>query len=68
MHIDYVRVYQEEGEESITCDPRQWLLNSAQFQTTDSYISAGWPTTEYIENHPEAYTNANLTVSLRGPY
>lgn len=46
MHIDYVRIYQKPGEESITCDP------------------TGYPTTEYIANHMEAYTNPNLTVSL----
>lgn len=23
MRIDYVRIYQEEGKESITCDPRE---------------------------------------------
>lgn len=25
MYIDYVRIYQKEGEESITCDPRNSL-------------------------------------------
>ena len=45
MHIDYVRIYQKLGEESITCDP------------------PGYPTTEYISNHGEAYNNPNLTVS-----
>lgn len=23
MYIDYVRIYQEEGKESVTCDPRE---------------------------------------------
>ena len=46
MHIDYVRIYQKPGEESITCDP------------------PGYPSTEYIANHMEAYTNPNLTVSV----
>lgn len=23
MYIDYIRIYQEEGKESITCDPRE---------------------------------------------
>ena len=23
MYVDYVRIYQKEGEESITCDPRK---------------------------------------------
>lgn len=45
MHIDYVRLYQREGDESVTCDP------------------PGYETTEYIANHPEAYTNVNYTVS-----
>lgn len=45
MHVDYVRIYQKKGEESVTCDP------------------PGYPTTEYIENHPIAYKNPNLTVS-----
>lgn len=25
MYIDYVRIYQEEGEESVTCDPREFV-------------------------------------------
>ena len=46
MHIDYVRIYQKAGQESITCDP------------------PGYPTTEYIKNHPVAYMNPNLTVRV----
>ena len=46
MRVDYVRWYQKEGEESVTCDP------------------PGYETTEYIKNHPEAYNNANYTVSI----
>jgi beta-glucanase (GH16 family) len=46
MHIDYVRIYQKAGQESITCDP------------------PGYPTTEYIKNHPVAYMNPNLTVKI----
>jgi beta-glucanase (GH16 family) len=44
MHVDYVRIYQREGMESVTCDP------------------PGYPTTEYIREHPVAYLNPNLTV------
>ncbi|KAF3937421.1 hypothetical protein ABW19_dt0207707 [Dactylella cylindrospora] len=43
MYIDYVRIYQPEGSESVTCDP------------------PGYPTTEYISDHMNAYTNPNLT-------
>ncbi|KAK6537547.1 hypothetical protein TWF694_011729 [Orbilia ellipsospora] len=43
MYIDYVRIYQLEGEEMITCDP------------------PGYPTTDYIKKHINAYTNPNLT-------
>ncbi|KAF3904738.1 hypothetical protein ABW20_dc0100930 [Dactylellina cionopaga] len=43
MYIDYVRIYQPEGDEMITCDP------------------PGYPTTEYIQKHLNAYTNPNLT-------
>ncbi|KAK9350229.1 beta-glucan synthesis-associated protein-domain-containing protein [Lipomyces doorenjongii] len=43
MYIDYVRIYQLEGNEIITCDPE------------------GYPTTEYISNHPAAYSNYNYT-------
>lgn len=46
MHIDYVRLYQKPGQESVTCDP------------------PGYPTTEYIVNHPKAYRNPNLTVCV----
>ncbi|KAG9238852.1 beta-glucan synthesis-associated protein-domain-containing protein [Amylocarpus encephaloides] len=45
MHVDYVRVYQKPGQESVTCDP------------------PGYPTTQYIADHPIAYQNPNLTVS-----
>lgn len=63
MYIDYVRIYQEEGKESVTCDPREFL--SVFFRSVhhfDSNISAGFPTTEYIQDHPGAYLNANITV------
>lgn len=43
MRVDYVRIYQDEGSELITCDP------------------PGYPTTDYIARHPEAYQNPNLT-------
>ncbi|RDL35729.1 Concanavalin A-like lectin [Venustampulla echinocandica] len=44
MHIDYVRIYQKSGEETITCDP------------------PGYPTTQYIKDHPVAYRNPNMTA------
>jgi beta-glucan synthesis-associated protein KRE6 len=44
MRIDYIRIYQDEGEELVTCDPD------------------GYPTTEYIRQHPEPYSNPNLTA------
>ncbi|KAM3077179.1 beta-glucan synthesis-associated protein [Clarireedia jacksonii] len=44
MYVDYVRIYQREGEEMLTCDP------------------PGYPTTQYIKEHPTAYMNPNLTV------
>ncbi|KAK9465264.1 beta-glucan synthesis-associated protein-domain-containing protein [Lipomyces arxii] len=43
MRVDHVRIYQLEGQESVTCDP------------------PGYPTTEYIANHPQAYRNPNAT-------
>jgi beta-glucanase (GH16 family) len=43
MRIDYIRIYQNEGEESVTCDP------------------PGYMTTDYIQTHPAAYFNQNLT-------
>lgn len=46
MYIDYIRWYQREGEESVTCDP------------------PGYETTQYIKDHPIAYENPNMTVSL----
>lgn len=44
MRVDYIRIYQNPDEISITCDP------------------AGYGTTEYIKQHPEAYHNSNLTL------
>ena len=51
MRLDYIRVYQDEGEEILTCDP------------------PGFPTTQYIKDHPEAYQNPNLTLwSVSGSF
>jgi beta-glucan synthesis-associated protein KRE6 len=44
MSFDYVRIYQDEGNEMVTCDP------------------PGYPTTDYIAQHPEPYNNPNLTL------
>lgn len=30
MNIDYVRIYQKEGEESVTCDPRKSLRSAEE--------------------------------------
>lgn len=43
MRIDYIRIYQEEGNEEMSCDPD------------------GYPTTQYIKDHPDAYQNPNHT-------
>lgn len=43
MRIDYIRIYQPEDNQIVTCDPE------------------GYPTTDYIEKHPEPYANPNLT-------
>ncbi|KAF1991447.1 glycoside hydrolase family 16 protein [Aulographum hederae CBS 113979] len=43
MRVDYIRIYQDEDDELITCDP------------------PGYPTTDYIAKHMDAYTNPNLT-------
>ncbi|KAK9468518.1 beta-glucan synthesis-associated [Lipomyces arxii] len=43
MRIDHVRIYQLEGSEAVTCDPK------------------GYPTTDYIQQHREAYYNPNYT-------
>jgi beta-glucanase (GH16 family) len=50
MRIDYIRIYQDEGNELITCDP------------------PGYPTTKYIEQHPEPYANPNLTLWKQTKY
>ena len=43
MRVDYIRIYQPEDNQIVTCDPD------------------GYPTTDYIRNHPEPYANPNLT-------
>ncbi|MCJ1476534.1 hypothetical protein MMC13_005200 [Lambiella insularis] len=43
MRFDYVRIYQDSGSVSVTCNP------------------TGYETTGYIEEHPDAYNNPNLT-------
>lgn len=45
MHVDYVRVYQREGETNVGCNP------------------TNYPTTDYINNHINAYTSAFLHLS-----
>ncbi|PVH82698.1 glycoside hydrolase family 16 protein [Cadophora sp. DSE1049] len=44
MHVDYVRIYQKPGQNSVSCDPE------------------GYPTTDYISKHPEAYQDADKTL------
>ena len=44
MRFDYVRIYQDPGKKSVTCDPE------------------GMETTDYIEEHKDAYMNPNLTL------
>ncbi|KAK9451028.1 beta-glucanase, GH16 family [Limtongia smithiae] len=44
MYVDYVRIYQKEGNETLTCDPE------------------GYPTTDYISDHPKAYLDYNVTT------
>lgn len=44
MRFDYVRIYQDPQDVSVTCDP------------------PGYPTTQYIKEHPEPYNNPNLTL------
>lgn len=43
MRIDYIRIYQPEDNQIMTCDPE------------------GYPTTPYIDRHPEPFANPNLT-------
>ncbi|KAF2865346.1 beta-glucan synthesis-associated protein SKN1 [Massariosphaeria phaeospora] len=43
MRIDFIRIYQDEDKQILTCDPE------------------GYPTTEYIKKHPDAYHNPNFT-------
>ncbi|KAF2636425.1 beta-glucan synthesis-associated protein SKN1 [Massarina eburnea CBS 473.64] len=45
MRIDYIRIYQDESD-------------SSEAITCDP---AGYPTTQYIKEHPEPYSNPNLT-------
>lgn len=47
MAIDFIRIYQDEDQE-----------NDDDFMTCDP---PGYPTTEYIRKHPNAYMNPNLT-------
>jgi hypothetical protein len=47
MRIDYIRIYQDEDQE-----------DDDDFMTCDP---PGYPTTDYIKKHPNAYMNPNLT-------
>lgn len=44
MRFDYIRIYQDDDNPIMTCNPD------------------GYPTTQYIANHPEPYANYNLTL------
>ncbi|CAD6977460.1 unnamed protein product [Tilletia controversa] len=46
LSVDYVRVYQDEGMESLSCDG----------------AFPSMPTVSYIKKYSEAYQNANLTM------
>jgi len=37
MHVDYVRIYQKEGEESLTCDPEGWETTEYIVQHETAY-------------------------------
>ncbi|EGV62442.1 hypothetical protein CANTEDRAFT_109386 [Yamadazyma tenuis ATCC 10573] len=50
FEIDYVRIYQQKNDTSITCDPY------------------GFPTSEYIYQHLNAYRNFNLTSWKQAGY
>jgi len=68
MYIDYVRIYQEEGKESITCDPREYILQlTSFFWFSNAHRVAGYPTIDYIEKHARAYASPNFTVSFSRP-
>jgi beta-glucan synthesis-associated protein KRE6 len=46
MRIDYIRVYQDPSQVSVTCDPD------------------GYETTEYINQHPDAYNVSNFLSAI----
>lgn len=50
FRIDYVRVWQKEGQENVGCDPKDF------------------PTSDYINNHPDIYNNPNITVFTESNY
>ena len=64
MYIDYVRIYQEEGKELLTCDPRMCTLAGWRCEAGVLTDVAGYETTEYIQEHLEPYMNANMTVGF----
>ncbi|KAF2830058.1 beta-glucan synthesis-associated [Ophiobolus disseminans] len=47
MRVDYIRIYQDESQD-----------NDDDFMTCDP---PGYPTTQYIRDHPAPYANPNLT-------
>ncbi|GAV28143.1 hypothetical protein PMKS-001612 [Pichia membranifaciens] len=50
MDVDYVRIFQPKGAESLTCDPKNY------------------PTYDYIKEHYNAYSDANLTSWKKAGY
>ena len=50
MRIDYVRIYQEEGKESMTCDPEGWETTEYIKKHPEPYANPNltqWKDTEY---------------------
>lgn len=64
MYIDYVRIYQEEGKELLTCDPRMYTPAGYRYEAGVLTNVAGYETTGYIQEHLEPYMNVNMTVSF----
>jgi hypothetical protein len=59
--IDYVRVYQIDGQNTkITCDPTGLCFLSFVFRVLMMVLD--YPTADYIKNHKDAYEDASQTL------
>lgn len=65
MRFDYVRIYQDPGEKSVTCDPKGWETTKYIKEHEEAYMNPNL-TTWYVESVPTFLFGVLLTDRFQG--